>query len=500
MTKRQLAVIWSHRPYSPYVMSMAAEATVFGFKKAFPNSSIDQGVNYYKDGQNTYLYPSSQYINTANALARQATDNPEILLKTLKTAFRKALLLNKYSKLFIPSKIRTASTEELISWVEHFSRRFVDMYAYGTVAILVGYSQDNILYKTAEQILKKKTKGKIGVFANLYVALTNQPQLNRNADFELEIIKLTKRALTANRKKLNLIRKHYHREIKELISKYQWLSYDLCNRTSWDEVYIAKLVLEKIKQDLNGQYKNLVSYKTRTQAIFKETVRELHLTKKEISVFEGIRNLGYYKWAREYEFTEALFRLKSVQDELGRRLGISSLAIKYLLPSEYQLLIKNLSKYQIELPGRIKESLIMCNYKKGVNVIAGYGAAEEWNKIKPVDEVNNKIIMIKGTPAYGGIVRGTVRIVNSIRHISKISTGDILVAVTTNPALLPAMKKAAAIVTNEGGITSHAAIVSRELQIPCIVGAKNATRIFKDDQIVEVDAKHGIIRVVRSLS
>jgi len=59
-----------------------------------------------------------------------------------------------------------------------------------------------------------------------------------------------------------------------------------------------------------------------------------------------------------------------------------------------------------------------------------------------------------------------------------------------------AMKKAAAIVTNEGGITSHAAIVSRELQIPCIVGAKNATKIFKDGQLVEVDAKHGVIKRV----
>ena len=70
----------------------------------------------------------------------------------------------------------------------------------------------------------------------------------------------------------------------------------------------------------------------------------------------------------------------------------------------------------------------------------------------------------------------------------------ILVASMTTPELLPAIKKAAAIVTDEGGITSHAAIVSTEMHKPCIVGTKIATKVFKDRDFVEVDAEEGIAR------
>ena len=78
-----------------------------------------------------------------------------------------------------------------------------------------------------------------------------------------------------------------------------------------------------------------------------------------------------------------------------------------------------------------------------------------------------------------------------------MKTGDILLSQATSPDLLPVMKKAAAIVTNTGGLICHAAIISREMRIPCIVGTGNATLIFKDGDIVEVDANKGIVRKMR---
>jgi pyruvate,water dikinase len=75
--------------------------------------------------------------------------------------------------------------------------------------------------------------------------------------------------------------------------------------------------------------------------------------------------------------------------------------------------------------------------------------------------------------------------------------GDILVANATDPNVLPAMKKAAAIVTNTGGITCHAAIVSRELNIPCVVGTRIATKVFHDGELVEVRAHHGLVRKMK---
>ena len=87
-------------------------------------------------------------------------------------------------------------------------------------------------------------------------------------------------------------------------------------------------------------------------------------------------------------------------------------------------------------------------------------------------------------------------IVKDRSELHLVENGDILVTRLTTPDFVVAMKKAAAIVTDLGGITSHAAVTSRELKIPCIVGTKNATRILKRGEMVEVDADQGIVKIL----
>lgn len=108
--------------------------------------------------------------------------------------------------------------------------------------------------------------------------------------------------------------------------------------------------------------------------------------------------------------------------------------------------------------------------------------------------------ILKGIPASPGMGTGTVRILKSPKEIDKIKTGDILVAPMTSPDYVPAMKKATAIVTNEGGMTSHAAIVSREMGIPCVVGTKDGTKILKDGDIITVNGSTGEIFAGKSKS
>lgn len=103
---------------------------------------------------------------------------------------------------------------------------------------------------------------------------------------------------------------------------------------------------------------------------------------------------------------------------------------------------------------------------------------------------------IKGTTASPGRARGIVRIIKGETHFSKFNEHEILVAPMTRPEYVPLMKKAAAIVTDEGGVTCHAALVSRELKVPCIVGTQIATRKLHDGELVEVDADNGIVRVI----
>lgn len=101
-------------------------------------------------------------------------------------------------------------------------------------------------------------------------------------------------------------------------------------------------------------------------------------------------------------------------------------------------------------------------------------------------------VLVKGTPASPGIAFGRVNIIRG-NDISSVQEGDILVTIMTNPDMVPAMSKARAIITDEGGRTCHAAIVSRELGVPCIVGCYNATQVLQPGQEVTVDATRGVV-------
>ena len=100
-------------------------------------------------------------------------------------------------------------------------------------------------------------------------------------------------------------------------------------------------------------------------------------------------------------------------------------------------------------------------------------------------------VIVSGAPASPGIASGPVKIVADATHIYKVIDGDVLVAEMTTPDFVPAMKRASAIVTDRGGRTAHAAIVSRELGIPCVVGTGNAMSVLKDGQVITVDGSKG---------
>jgi len=115
------------------------------------------------------------------------------------------------------------------------------------------------------------------------------------------------------------------------------------------------------------------------------------------------------------------------------------------------------------------------------------------NNQQTIEDNAKHEVILKGQAASVGLASGPVRIIHSPSEIDKILKGDVLVTEMTTPDFVPAMKRAVAIVTDEGGRTCHAAIVSRELGIPCVVGTEKATTILKNDQIISVDGKSGLV-------
>ncbi|MFA6466947.1 MAG: PEP-utilizing enzyme [Patescibacteria group bacterium] len=104
---------------------------------------------------------------------------------------------------------------------------------------------------------------------------------------------------------------------------------------------------------------------------------------------------------------------------------------------------------------------------------------------------------LKGIITYSKKVAGPAKIVLKKEQLSKIKSGDILITIMTNPEFIPSLKKVAGIVTDYGGLTCHASIISREMKIPCIVATKHATAIFKDGDLIEIDDKKSIVRKLK---
>ena len=113
------------------------------------------------------------------------------------------------------------------------------------------------------------------------------------------------------------------------------------------------------------------------------------------------------------------------------------------------------------------------------------------------DIIPDQVSEIKGSIAYRGVIKGVVKVIWNKNDIGKVSEGDIIVSPMTTPALIQAMQKASAFITDEGGITCHAAIVAREMNKPCIIGTKIATKVLKDGDLVEVDAEKGVVMVIK---
>ena len=120
---------------------------------------------------------------------------------------------------------------------------------------------------------------------------------------------------------------------------------------------------------------------------------------------------------------------------------------------------------------------------------------EEQKEEEQADEKGTNIsdakVLVTGNTASPGFAFGIVKIANEPNEFSKVQKGDVLVTKTTNPDMVPVMKRASAIVTDMGGTTCHAAIVSREMGIPCIVGTGNSTSVLKENTMITVDATHG---------
>lgn len=234
------------------------------------------------------------------------------------------------------------------------------------------------------------------------------------------------------------------------------------------EIQENKNKIDKFRQKLSGKLQDLFDFVKLTIALRdgrKESVFKL-ITVLSNSMREMFSRLDFAKEDVIYAFFEDFIN-KSYKKE------------------EYKKVIE-----------KRKKGYMVYYTKKGIEVdYAGFEKARK-DLFKIMDGLVKNKKEIKGNIGCKGYARAKVKIVLNKKDFPKFKKGEILVTSMTRPEFVPLMKQASGVVTDEGGITCHAAIVSRELNVPCIIGTKRATRVLKDGDLIELDANKGIIKII----
>jgi len=261
--------------------------------------------------------------------------------------------------------------------------------------------------------------------------------------------------------------------------KYQWLPCLDLQNDPWtlDDVraYVSDITLGQTEKGLS----------------FEEAAGRAGLTKEQIAMYKMIKELAYIKDVRDDFRRKSVFYIRDLFVEIGKRLGLSLTETAYLTEQE---IVEGLKGKAVPKHLAVKRQEGFLIYIENDCIVVIDHAIDAKLKRMGFKEEAPHTKELKGICAYPGKVRGIVKIVRTVHDILKVNRGDVLVALTTHPDYVPAMQKAGAIVTDEGGMLSHAAIVSRELKIPCVVGTKSATKVLQHGTLVEVDASRGSIK------
>jgi|GEM_PF-1559533 len=283
-----------------------------------------------------------------------------------------------------------------------------------------------------------------------------------------------------------------NKAIESHAKDFYWLEYDY-----YGPILDARLINKKMesyrglsKQEIEKRINAIESFPKRAESQLKEILDKVKLSKELDNIFQGLRKFAYfYGDLKKMQISKANVGLGLILKELAGRFNLDETDLHYAEISELEGLMESKKLDSSIWKKRRIKSVVRatnCQYRFIDKQLV---KADDGKK----DLEHSK--MIKGMSACSGFYTGRARIIKNPRT-DFLEDGEILVAEMTSVDFVPLMKKAGAIITNHGGITSHAAIVSRELNVPCVIGTGNATSVIKDGDIVQVNARHGMIKIL----
>jgi len=395
--------------------------------------------------------------------------------------------------------LKKCTSKQLYKIYERYYNIFLDNYTWGMIIQLLDMGDikfsDNVKKGLAETYGDKTDE--------IFSALITPTKHNQIKDEKKAVLKLLKKIQSdrglfeelKNAENIDGVSKNFAGRIKNLHKKFGWLQYYYYGPAAPIGYYFEIL---KKKLGLNAEQELDEIKKKDKEFRRKQAEYEKDLSGKDKSLIKTLREFMYLKEARKEKVYYLNYSMDEFFRELGRRLYISPVQARYILKDEYR---------KILFEGRdITEDLRLdqrCNYSAYLSWDFDNFLVTDRTVVKKLESRYRREKIkaggreIKGDVAYQGIARGIVKICNSPEDLKKFNSGDVLVSFATNPTLIMAMQKSVAIITDSGGITCHAAIVSRELMIPCVIGTKIATKVLKDGDLVEVDANKGVVKMIK---
>ena len=295
--------------------------------------------------------------------------------------------------------------------------------------------------------------------------------------------------------------------IEEHIKKYSWIKgpLEFENTAFRKEDYLERLE-NLINTDIEEKIENINRVRKNNDIEYNKILNQYKFTDKAQKLIKAIRD---FIFLRTYttEYSDHLFYIcrHTIFEEIANKTNIQDQDLIMLDDKEILDVLKNKGTMSSEI------KTILENRKKGfamiwlngnVQTVFGNESIKLQNEIAKIyknsneEEKNLKRKVISGSIANGGKVRGIAKVLTTYHDIYKVEKGDIIVATMTTPDYVSAMEKAAGFITDEGGITCHAAILSREFNVPCIVGTVNGTKEIEDGQMIELDAYTGKVYIV----
>ena len=456
-----------------------AGTTQFLFEKVL---GLPIAFNYMKKDCDYNEYTNLQEDKRSQNKIKQLIKNNSCALNVIaKKSYKKSKILLRAAE-----KAKNAKEKDLTATFDQLAKELLE---YQPIIFSIFSIERQLEETLLREIKYNATKAGKENMMGEYLALFTAPKE------ELVMIKEEKNLLyIATKKKQG-------QSIKKLIQKhiesYAWIPTDDPLGKAWTENDLLTRLNEMIEDHPNKKLAKINALSNERKQAYTKAIKELNLTKKTIELIAITRDFVYLRNYRVECWVKAQYEARPLFEKIAKKFNLT---FEELMSMNYKEIFNALHNNLPPSTKLIQERSQGYSYLKIKGKTIEYFGEDAKKIPAPKNEAKNKKLLLNeffGNMANKGKVTGIVKIVNELSDLKKVKKGDILVASMTVPQFIPAMEKAAAFVTDEGGITCHAAIVARELDVPCIVATKIATQTLKDGDLVEIDATNAKVRILK---